>query len=129
MAEETKAAQTQAAAVTEQEGSLLDQVITQTKIGRDQEQREQSRAQIATLVDEVMKGTIRVSKDLEAMINARIADIDQLLSRQLNEIMHASEFQKLEGSWRGLHYLVQQSETSTSLKLRVLNVSKKDLLR
>jgi type VI secretion system protein ImpC len=77
----------------------------------------------------VMQGTVRVSKDLESTINARIADIDELLSRQLNEIMHAPEFQKLEGSWRGLHYLVHQSETSTMLKIRMLNVSKQDLLR
>jgi type VI secretion system protein ImpC len=76
-----------------------------------------------------MKGTVRVSKDIEATINARIADIDELLSRQLNEIMHAQEFQRLEASWRGLHYLVHQSETSTMLKIRVFNVSKNDLLK
>ena len=70
--------------------------------------------------DEVMNGEMRVSKDIEATINARIADIDALLSKQLNAIMHAPEFQKLEGSWRGLNYLVQQTETSTTLKLRVL---------
>jgi type VI secretion system protein ImpC len=57
------------------------------------------------------------------------ATIDNLLSRQLSLIMHAPEFQKLEASWRGLHYLVQQSETSAMLKIRVLNVSKPDLLR
>lgn len=116
-----------AAVVTQQEGSLLEQVITETRIGRDDEQREQSRRQIATLVEEVMKGSLTVSKNLETMINARIADIDQLLSRQLNEIMHHEDFQKLEGSWRGLSYLVQQSETSTQLKLRVLNVNKDEL--
>jgi len=122
--------QAEAAEVTqEQEVSLLDQIITETRIGRDEVQREQSRRQIATLVEEVMQGTVRVSKDLESTINARIADIDELLSRQLNEIMHAPEFQKLEGSWRGLHYLVHQSETSTMLKIRMLNVSKQDLLR
>jgi type VI secretion system protein ImpC len=122
--------QAKAAEVTqEQEASLLDQIITETRIGRDEVQREQSRRQIATLVEEVMQGTVRVSKDLESTINARIADIDELLSRQLNEIMHASEFQKLEASWRGLHYLVHQSETSTMLKIRMLNVSKQDLLR
>jgi type VI secretion system protein ImpC len=122
--------QAEAAEVTqEQEPSLLDQIITETRIGRDDVQREQSRRQIATLVEEVMQGTVRVSKDLESMINARIADIDELLSRQLNEIMHAPEFQKLEGSWRGLRYLVYQSETSTMLKIRMLNVSKQDLLR
>jgi type VI secretion system protein ImpC len=118
-----------AEATQDQEPSLLDQIITETRIGRDDVQREQSRRQIATLVEEVMQGTVRVSKDLESTINARIADIDELLSRQLNEIMHAPEFQKLEGSWRGLHYLVYQSETSTMLKIRMLNVSKQDLLR
>lgn len=126
----TEQVQAEAAGVTqEQEASLLDQIITETRIGRDEVQREQSRRQIATLVEEVMQGTLRVSKDIEATINARIADIDELLSRQLNEIMHAPEFQKLEASWRGLHYLVHQSETSTMLKIRVLNVSKQDLLR
>ena len=113
----------------EQEESLLDRIITETRIGRDEVQREQSRRQIATLVEEVMQGTVRVAKDIESTINARIADIDALLSRQLNEIMHAPELQKLEASWRGLHYLVHQSETSTMLKIRVLNVSKQELLR
>ena len=113
----------------EEEIGLLDQIINQNRIGRDDEQREQSRRQIATLVDEVMKGEMTVSKDLEATINARIADIDALLSKQLNAIMHAEEFQKLEGSWRGLHHLVHQTETSTMLKLRVMNVNKRDLLR
>ena len=70
-----------------------------------------------------------VSKDTEKTINMRIAEIDRLLSLQLNEVMHHPEFQQLEASWRGLHYLVHQTETSTSLKIRVLNVSKKDLLK
>jgi len=112
-----------------QEVSLLDQIIDEGHIGRDTEQREASKKQITTLIEEVMKGTVTVSKDVEATISARIADIDELLSRQLNAIMHAPEFQKLEGSWRGLQYLVQQSETSTMLKLRVLNTSKQDLLK
>src|SRR5437588_320257 len=126
---EAQQARADAAVVTQEEGGLLDQIISETRIGRDEDQRVQSRQQIATLVEEVMKGTIPRSKNIEAVIATRIADIDKLLTRQLNEIMHHPDFQKLEGSWRGLHYLVQQSETSTSLKLRVLNVSKRDLLR
>jgi type VI secretion system protein ImpC len=129
MSNETEQGQTEAGALVQQEESLLERIIDEGRIGRDEEQREQSRQQITTLVEEVMKGTVRVSKDLEATINARIADIDELLSRQLNEIMHASEFQRLEASWRGLHYLVHQSETSTMLKIRVFNVSKNDLLK
>ncbi|MEP6935850.1 MAG: type VI secretion system contractile sheath large subunit, partial [Nitrospirota bacterium] len=128
MAEEAKQAQAQAAeATTVEVGGVLDQIISETRIGKDDWERDQSRRQIATLVDEVMKGQLRVSKDLEATISARIADIDRLLTAQLNAIMHAPEFQKLEGSWRGLHYLVMQSETSVMLKLRVLNISKKEL--
>ena len=117
------------AAEAQEEKGLLETIIEEGRIGRDDEQRQQSRQQIATLVQEVLEGSMRVSKDIEATINARIADIDVLLSRQLNAIMHAEEFQKLEASWRGLHYLVYNTETSTMLKLRVLNVSKQDLLR
>jgi type VI secretion system protein ImpC len=127
MSNERQKAKTEVTEVAQKEGSLLDQVITETRIGRNEEQRAESRRQIATLVEEVMSGTVRIAKDLETTISARIADIDQLLTAQLNEIMHASEFQKLEASWRGLHYLVSQSETSTMLKIRVMNTSKEDL--
>jgi type VI secretion system protein ImpC len=127
MSNETQKAKTEVTEVAQQEGGLLDQVITETRIGRNEEQRAESRRQIVTLVEEVMRGTVRIAKDLETTISARIADIDQLLSAQLNEIIHAPEFQKLEASWRGLNYLVQQSETSTMLRIRVMNVSKEDL--
>lgn len=127
MSNETERAKQEATGPAQQEGNLLDQVITETRIGRNEEQRAESRRQIATLIEEVMQGTVRISKDLETTISARIADIDQLLTQQLNEILHAPEFQKLEASWRGLHYLVDRSETGTSLKIRVLNASKEDL--
>ena len=126
MAEESKQSQP-AAATTVEAGGVLDQIISETRIGKDDWERDQSRRQIATLVDEVMKGQLRVSKDLEATISARIADIDRLLTAQLNAIMQAPPLKKLEGSWRGLHYLAMNSETSAMLKLRVLNISKKEL--
>lgn len=69
------------------------------------------------------------SKDAYKLAKAYIAEIDKRLSAQVSEIMHQPEFQKLEGTWRGLHYLVDQTETSPYLKLKVLNVSKKDLLK
>jgi len=127
MANEPKGAKSQSAEAAGQEASLLDQVIGQTR-SRNDEQREESRRQISTLVEEVMQG-LKISKDLETTINARIADIDQLLTKQLNEIVHQKEFQKLEASWRGLHYVVHESETSPMLKIRVLNASKEDLRR
>ncbi|MBC7925412.1 MAG: type VI secretion system contractile sheath large subunit, partial [Bryobacteraceae bacterium] len=84
---------------------------------------------VKRFVSEVLEGSITINRDTETMINARIAQIDHLLSLQINEIMHHKEFQKLEGSWRGLQYLLKQSETSSMLKIKVMNVSKKDLLR
>ena len=62
-------------------------------------------------------------------MHAIALDIDRALTDQLNAVMHAPDFQKLEAAWRGLHYLVQQSETSTTLKIRVLNVSKSELVK
>lgn len=129
MSNEPELLQHTASATVTQEDNLLERMITETRIGRDDEQRTQSRQQIATLVDQVMQGTVRVSKGLEAAISERITALDELISRQLNAIMHHEDFQRLEASWRGVHYLVRQSETSTMLKLKVLNVTKTDLLR
>src|SRR5207244_6278481 len=111
------------------ERSLLDQIVEEGRIARDPAARERGKNLVREFVSQVLEGTMTVSKDAEAMINARIAQIDHLLSIQLNEILHKPEFQRLEASWRGLKYLLDQSETSDKLKIRVLNVSKKELLR
>jgi len=121
-----KAAQ---AKTVEAQGSLLDRIVDQGRLGQTAEERARGREWVQDFIEEILKGQIKVSKDTEAMINARIAVLDELLSNQLNEVMHAPEFQKLEASWRGLQYFVMQSETSTMLKIKVMNVSKKDLLR
>src|SRR5215475_5970260 len=82
-----------------------------------------------SLLGQVVKPGQVISKDVEENIKFWIAQLDKKLSLQLNEIMHTPEFQKLEGTWRGLHYLVHQSETGEQLKIRVLNASKKDLFK
>jgi len=112
-----------------QEKGLLDTIIEEGRMARDESQRGLARDIIGEFVRQVMEGTITVSKNTELMINARIAQIDRLISQQLNEIMHHPEFQRLEASWRGLFYFINQSETGETLKIRVMNVSKKDLLR
>ncbi len=130
MAKKGEAApQAEAAQTVEAEVGLLDRIIEQGRLGQTPEERLKGREWIQDFIQEILKGQIAVSKDTEAMLNARIAAIDDMLSNQLNEIMHAPDFQKLEGSWRGLHYFVFQTETSTMLKIKVMNVSKKDLLR
>jgi len=94
-------------------------------------QTEPDRAQelVKTLVEQALAGTITFDRNLPRTIDRAIAALDAKLSSQLNEIIHNPRFLQLEGSWRGLNYLVMNSETGTSLKLRVLNVPKRELLR
>jgi len=126
-----KQAEQQAGATTVQtvEKGLLDQIVEQGRFGSDNVARERGKNLVKEFIAQVLDGSMTVAKDAEMMINARIAQIDHLLSLQLNEIMHSAAFQKLEGTWRGLKYLVDHSETGTNLKIRVLNVNKKELLR
>ncbi|WP_035055138.1 type VI secretion system contractile sheath large subunit [Andreprevotia chitinilytica] len=109
--------------------ALLDSIIDESRIATNEQEKNHTRDLISELAEQVLAGTVTVSKDLSASIDARIAEIDALISSQLNEIMHAADFQKLEASWRGLNYLVMESETSTQLKIKVLNASKKDLVK
>lgn len=108
---------------------LLDQIVNQSKVAVTDHEKLSARDQIGELVDEVLAGTVTISRDLAASIDLRIAQLDELLSDQLNSIMHHPDFQKLEASWRGLKYLVMQSETSPMLKIKVMNASKKDLVK
>jgi type VI secretion system protein ImpC len=123
---EAKAAKAAQAAPAVEVG-LLDQIVEQGRFGKDAPARERGKDMIKQFVSEVLEGSITMGRDTEAMLNARIAQIDHLLSLQLNEIMHAPEFQELESAWRGLKYAVFNSETDATLKIRVMNVSKNDL--
>jgi type VI secretion system protein ImpC len=131
MAEQEKEQQVQAAEVekTAEEPGLLDRIIDDGRMARDVTQREYARDLIGEFVKQVMDGAIVVSKDTEMMINSRIAQLDRLISAQLNEIMHHQDFQKLEASWRGLSYLIDQTETGEKLRIRVMNISKQELLK
>jgi len=109
--------------------SLLDAIIEQSRIATNDVERLRAHDLIGELVDQVLSGAVTVSAGLTASIDARIAEIDALLSDQLNEILHVPDFQALEASWRGLKHLVDKSETGMMLKLKVLNVSRKDLVK
>lgn len=82
---------------------------------------------VKTLAEQAIKATGMISADVAETIKAIIAEIDRKLSEQINLILHNADFQKLEGAWRGLHYLVNNTETDEMLKIRVMNISKKDL--
>lgn len=121
---------TQVAPTTgEAEESLLEKIFVEGRLAPTPEDRNTAREWVSVFVDQVLTNEMKISSDTEAMLNARIAAIDQAITLQLNEIMHHEKFQKLEASWRGLKYFVFQTETSTNLKIKVLNISKGDLLK
>ena len=118
-------------AVKNDELSLLDRIIQEGKMAAEPSQSVYAKkllGQFATqILDEGMKSA--PDKGVVAMINERIAEIDQILTDQLNAIMHHPDFQALESSWIGLRDMVFGTETSTTLKLRLMNVTKKELLK
>ena len=118
---------TESAAVAE--AGLLDQIVEQSKVARSDAEHARAKDIISELAREVLDGTVVVSDNLNLTLDARVAELDRIISEQLSAIMHAPEFQQLESSWRGLHYLCQQTSTGTMLKVKVLNAPKKDLVR
>jgi len=116
-----QAAEAQEAEATEV--SFLEQAIGATK----QTSRDVTEDLLKTLTKEAMSGTVKWDKNLTVTINSAIAAIDNAMSKQLSAILQHEKLQKLEGSWRGLNHLVMNSETSSQLKIRMLNLSKKEL--
>jgi type VI secretion system protein ImpC len=119
----------QTAATQTTEVSLLDQIVAQGRFGKDSVAQERGKDMVKEFINQVLEGHMTLTRDAEATIGARVAEIDRLVSLQLNEVLHHPSFQKLEGTWRGIKMLLDQSETSDMLKIKLLNVSKKDLLR
>jgi type VI secretion system protein ImpC len=126
MAKKEQVSQPQAAtevAETSEFGSLLSKEF-RPKTDRAAEEIESA---VQTLAEYVLKDTQLVSTDAVESIEALIAQIDQKLTDQVNLIMHHEDFQALESAWRGLHYMVTNTETDESLKIKVMNLSKKEL--
>lgn len=105
--------------------TLLDTAIAATK----QTEPDRTEELLRTLTQTALEGTVSFDRNLTVTLTRAMAEIDAKISRQLAAIMHQPAFLQLEGSWRGLKYLVHNTETSTNLKIRVLNVSKRELAR
>ena len=125
MAEATE--KTQSSAAVTLEGNDFTSLLNKEFKPQTDRAREEVESAVLTLAEQALSSTTKISTDAVNSIQAIVAEIDRKLSEQVNEILHNEEFQKLEGAWRGLHYLVNNSETDTMLKIRVMNVSKKDL--
>jgi type VI secretion system protein ImpC len=127
--EQTAAPAPTAAATTPiEKKSLIDDLIQATR-PQSSTEAERARTDFEKFIAQAVKPGQVVAKDAESNIKYWIGEIDKKLSAQVNEIMHTPEFQKLEGTWRGLNYLVKQSRTGEMLKIRVLNCSKRDLFK
>ncbi|MGI9282646.1 MAG: type VI secretion system contractile sheath large subunit [Endozoicomonas sp.] len=125
MSTETDEAVLEAAEAQEDSLSLLEQAIGATK----QTERDDAKDLLENLTKQVLDGTVSWDRNLTKTINSAVDAIDAAISKQLAAIMHTKKFQKLEGSWRGLNHLIMNSETSANLKLRMLNVSKRELFK
>lgn len=111
--------------------SLLERIVQEGKMAVEPSQGAYAKKLLGQFATQVLDEGMKTAPDkgVVAMINERVAEIDKILSDQLNAIIHHPDFQKLEGSWRGLHDMVYGTETGPTLKLRLLNVSKKELLK
>ncbi len=125
MSEEMK--ETPASSTSTENIGLLDQIVLEGKMARDPSQTAYAKDLVSEFASQVLDEGMVVSSDTVTSIKSRIAEIDELLSLQLNELMHAPDFQALEASWRGLNYLVMNTETGSRLKIRLLNVTKKEI--
>jgi type VI secretion system protein ImpC len=127
MAEEAKqAAEGGAVALEADQFAALLQKEFKPKTDRARAEVERA---VQTLAEQALRETAVVSDDVIGTIKAIIAEIDKKLTDQLNLILHHERFQQVESAWRGLHYLVSNTETDEMLKIRVLNISKKDLAK
>ena len=106
-------------------GSLLDQI---TKMMPVAVEKPRADALIESLVDQTLKGTVKFDRTITNSIKLAMESLDAVISKQLAAVMHNPAFQKLEGSWRGLSYLVMNSETGSGLKIRVIHAEQKELL-
>lgn len=111
------------------ESSLLDEIVEKSKVAKSESEHARAKDLIGELVSQVLDGTVVVSDNLSATIDARVAELDRLISSQLSAVMHAAEFQRLESTWRGLDYLVKESNTGSTIKIKALHAPKRDLVR
>src|SRR3972149_3887331 len=109
------------------EGNDLASLLQKEFKPKSDEARSAVENAVQTLAQQALAQTQLIGKDVVKSIESMIAAIDRKLSDQVNQIMHHEEFQKLEGAWRGLHYLVNNTETDDQLKIKVMNVSKAEL--
>ena len=129
MADENKAAATEAAEAQTIEMGEFEGLLRKEFKPKTDRAREAVQAAVQELAAQALQQTALISDDAVRTVETIIAEIDRKLSEQINLIIHHPDFQQLEGTWRGLSYLVNNTETDEMLKIRVINLNKKDLTK
>lgn len=111
------------------EGSEFSSLLQKEFKPKTDQARDAVQAAVQTLAQQALASSTTISNDAYQTVQAIIAEIDRKLSEQVNLIIHHAEFQQLEGAWRGLHHLVTNTEVDEMLKIRVMNITKKELHR
>src|SRR5215467_8404448 len=122
-----KAQQEQTSAIGAVEASDFDSLLKKEFKPKTDEAKDAVERAVRTLAEQALSQTKLIGSDVIKSIEAMIAQLDRKLTQQINLILHHPDFQKLEGAWRGLHYLVNNTETDEMLKIRVMNLSKAEL--
>ena len=126
---ETQVAASPAFADVTVEGNDFAKLLKKEFKPKSDEARSAVEAAVYTLAQQALAHTTLIGSDTVQSIEAMIAAIDRKMSEQVNAIMHHADFKKLESAWRGLHYMVNNTETDETLKIKVLNISKKEIGR
>src|SRR5437879_13654346 len=127
MAEATKT-EGGAAAATEQTGSLIEDILSETKISPKDDAYAVARKGVQAFIADLLAPQKSVERVDKSLVDGMIAEIDRRMSRQIDEILHAPEFQKLESAWRGLKFAVDRTDFRENIQLEILNCTKDDLL-
>jgi type VI secretion system protein ImpC len=125
MSEMKKQGQTAEAA----EGSLLDQIMQETRLKPSEEGYEIAKKGVEAFISELLQPQRKTEKVEQKLVDEMIAEIDRKLSKQIDEILHNEDFQKLESSWRGLKSLVDRTDFRENTKIELLSVAKEELLQ
>jgi type VI secretion system protein ImpC len=126
MAEEEK--EQQSAEAAEQEGSLVDEILSMTKVKPSDEAYSMTKAGLQAFVKEITSQDQAKPRVTQAEVDKMVSEIDQNLSKVVDEILHHPDLQKMESSWRSLKFLIDRTDFRENIKVEMLNVSKQDLL-
>jgi type VI secretion system protein ImpC len=129
MSPESNALASAVSAATAPEQSDFSALLEKEFKPKTVEQRSLVEAAVRTLAQQAIGSALTLSGDAYRSIEAIIAELDRKMSEQIDKVLHQEDFQQLESAWRGLYYLVNNTETDEMLKIRFMNISKKDLHR